>query len=205
MSIFGRFTEWVAASSELSVLMSRCDSLVHSLTGVNPKHLHPKLYRHLIENVKARHDAAAFVDERFNEHEAALIVLSMLYAAAKEINQPPVLDPNTYGAAIRRLREEDGSRIRGATSLDAFTISGMIDHPVISSPIDILPETLAPPKAPAPKPTAPNRDAASTPEKTYRGPTAVCPNCGNEMRVSSAGYRRSITCIACAHEFPVGP
>ena len=204
MNFFGRFTEWVAASSELSVLMSRCDSLIISLTGINPKHLHPNIYKQLLENVKERSDAAAFIDERFNEHEAALIVLSMLYAASKEVNQPPFLDPNVYGAAIRRLRNEDKSRIRAVTSMDAFGISGMIDHPANASPTE--PSFPAPPQVQSTNPgPVPPRPEPRVPSKPYGGPTAACPKCGNLMGVSSARFKRNITCVECAHEFPVGP
>ena len=117
---------WFGHASDLSRLMSGADAIVLQLTGNNPKHFHPTLYRHLLDNVKAQHDEATFLDSPpLNQHEAALIMLALLYSGTRQAESPnPLHRSEVYESAINHLRVKSGGHIRPAISLWAFGLTG---------------------------------------------------------------------------------
>jgi hypothetical protein len=117
---------WLGNASELTSLMSRADAIVLQLTGNNPKHLHPTLYRHLLDNVKEKNDEAKFIDSPpLNEYEAALIMLTVLCAGTRQAESPNSLHrAEVYESAINHIRVKNGQQIRGAVSLWAFSVTG---------------------------------------------------------------------------------
>lgn len=118
MSIFSRISE----AASLTRLMSRADAIVLQLTGNNPKHFHPSLYRHLLDNVKVHYDEQGFIEAApLKSEEAALIMLTLLYAgSAQSASINPLHRPAVYKSAIEHLRIKMQGQIRPSVSLWAF-------------------------------------------------------------------------------------
>lgn len=128
MSIFSRIGE----AASLTRLMSRTDAIVLQLTGNNPKHFHPSLYRHLLDHVKAHYDEQAFIEAApLNPEEAALIMLTLLYAgSAQSASVSPLHRPDVYKSAIDHLRIKMRGGVRPSVSLWAFAITPSAEHRV---------------------------------------------------------------------------
>jgi hypothetical protein len=125
MGIFGMIGDIIGGAANMTKLMSRADAVVLQLTGNHPKHLHPTLYRHLLENVKALDDEAKSAGDPLNEYEAALIMLSLLCAGTRQAENPnPAHRADVYESAINHLRVQHTQSIRPTVSLYAFSISG---------------------------------------------------------------------------------
>lgn len=118
MSIFSRISE----AASLTRLMSCADTIVLQLTGNNPKHFHPSLYRHLLDHVKAHYDEQAFIEATpLKAEEAALIMLTLLYAGSTQsASVNPLHRPAVYKSAIEHLRIKMQDDIRPSVSLWAF-------------------------------------------------------------------------------------
>jgi hypothetical protein len=118
MSIFSRISE----AASLTRLMSRADAIVLQLTGNNPKHFHPSLYRHLLDHVKAHYDEQAFIEAApLVPEEAALIMLTLLYGgSAQSASINSLHRPAVYKSAIELLRVKMQGSIRPSVSLWAF-------------------------------------------------------------------------------------
>jgi hypothetical protein len=76
--------------------------------------------------VKAKDDEAKFIDSPpLNEHEAALIMLTILCSGTRDAASPnPLHRADVYESGINHLRVRNGSDIRPAISLWAFSLTG---------------------------------------------------------------------------------
>ena len=111
--------QWAEAASA----QNKADDIIERLSGINPKHFHPEVYKAAAQAAHQQHERYRQASANpATDEEMAMVKLIVLYILSRDAAQEDKCA--AFGRAIRSLRKEAGPRVRAELSLEATAETG---------------------------------------------------------------------------------
>lgn len=109
--------------SDAAATQNSADDIVEHLSGINPKHFHPEIYKAVAQAAHEQYERYRQTSTNPLTHEeVAMVKLIAFYILSRDAGQDD--KRAAFGNAIRSLRKEAGSRLRAELSLEAMAETG---------------------------------------------------------------------------------